>query len=293
LSARLSLNGQQPKNWVSLCPFNGCHVAKRLSDRFSLARWAYRRRDVEIAKAAHTREHLEQSLREYGTRSQYLADAVLGATDGIITTFAIVAGAAGASLSPGIVIVMGFANLLADGFSMATGNYLGARSQQEYWLQERARESWEIEQLPDAEREEIRRIYRRKGFEGETLERIVGTITTNRERWVEEMMREELGIQEERIAPLGSGLVTFTAFILAGFFPVFPCVLAFITPTPVASAFMLSVGITAMALFSIGVARRFMTRQPWWQSGLEFLGLGGLAAACAFFVGYILRGLIS
>ncbi len=66
---------------------------------------------MEIAKAAHTREHLEQSLREYGTRSQYLADAVLGATDGIITTFAIVAGAAGASLSPGIVIVMGFANL--------------------------------------------------------------------------------------------------------------------------------------------------------------------------------------
>ncbi len=176
---------------------------------------------------------------------------------------------------------------------MTTGNYLGARSQQEYWLQERARESWEIEQLPDAEREEFRRIYRRKGFEGETLERIVGTITTNRERWVEEMMREELGIQEERIAPLGSGLVTFTAFVLAGFFPVFPYVLAFITPTPVASAFMLSVGITAMALFSIGVARRFMTRQPWWQSGLEFLGLGGLAAACAFFVGYILRGLIS
>jgi len=196
MSARLSLSGQQPKNWVSLCPFNGCHVEKRLSDRFSLARWAYRRRDVEIAKASHTREYLEQSLREYGTRSQYLADAVLGATDGIITTFAIVAGAAGASLSPGIVIVMGFANPLADGFSMATGNYLGARSQQEYWLQERARESWEIEQLPDAEREEIRRIYRHKGFEGETLERIVGTITTNRERWVEEMMWEELGIQE-------------------------------------------------------------------------------------------------
>jgi len=124
------------------------HVGKRLSDRFSLARWAYRRKDVEIAKAAHTREHLEQSLREYGTRSQYLADAVVGDTDGIITTFAIVAGAAEASLSPGIVIIMGFANLLADGFSMATGNYLGALSQQQCWLLERARENWEIEHLP-------------------------------------------------------------------------------------------------------------------------------------------------
>ena len=226
-------------------------------------------------------------------RGQHLADAVVGDTDGIITTFAIVAGAAGASLSPGIVIIMGFANLLADGFSMATSNYLGARSQKEYWLQERAREIWEIEQLPEAERDEIRRIYRRKGFEGDTLERIVGTITTNRERWVEEMMREELGIQEERITPLMSGLVTFTAFVLAGFFPVFPYVLAFIKPALVASAFMLSIGITAVALFCAGGARRIMTRRPWWQSGLEFLGLGGLAAACAFFVGYILRGLIS
>lgn len=129
---------------------------KSVSNRFSLARLAYRRRDVEFAQAAHTHEHLEQFLRDDGMRSQHLADAVLGATDGIITTFAVVAGAAGAQLSPGIVLIMGFANLLADGLSMAIGNYLGARSQQEYWREERARELWEIEHLPEAEREEIR-----------------------------------------------------------------------------------------------------------------------------------------
>ncbi|MFQ5849560.1 MAG: VIT1/CCC1 transporter family protein [Candidatus Binatia bacterium] len=268
-------------------------MKKRLSNRFSLARSAYRRRDVEFSQAAHAPEHLERSLREDGTRSQHLADAVLGATDGIVTTFAIVAGAAGASLSPGIVLIMGFANLFADGFSMAIGNYLGARSQQEYWYEERARETWEIKHLPEAEREEIRRIYRRKGFEGEQLEGIVKTLTTDQERWVEEMMREELGIQEERIAPLMSGMVTFTAFFLAGLLPVFPYVLAFLRPVLVANTFILSTGITAMALFSVGMVRRFMTRRPWWQSGLEFLGIGGLAAACAFFVGYILRGLVS
>jgi VIT1/CCC1 family predicted Fe2+/Mn2+ transporter len=187
---------------------------------------------------------------------------------------------------------MGFANLLADGLSMAIGNYLGARSQQEYWREERAREIWEIENLPEAEREEIRRIYRQKGFEGQLLEGIVSTITGDRERWLEEMLREELGIQEDKIAPLMSGLVTFTAFILVGFLPVFPYVLAFFERALVSSAFVVSIGVTAMALFSVGAARRYMTRQPWWQSGLEFLGIGGLAAVCAFSVGYLLSGLV-
>ncbi len=263
-----------------------------VSNRFSLARLAYRRRDVEFAQAAHTHEHLEQFLRDDGMHSQHLADAVLGATDGIITTFAVVAGAAGAQLSPGIVLIMGFANLLADGLSMAIGNYLGAHSQQEYWREERARELWEIEHLPEAEREEIRRIYRRKGFEGQLLEAIVSTITADQERWVEEMMREELGIQEQKIAPLMSGLVTFMAFVLIGFLPVFSYVLAFFHPSLLANAFILSIGITVVALFGVGVAGRFMTRRPWWQNGLKFLGIGGLAAGCAFFVGYFLSGLV-
>jgi VIT1/CCC1 family predicted Fe2+/Mn2+ transporter len=266
-------------------------MIRSVANRFSLARAAYRLRDVESAEAAHAHEHLENHLRDHGMGSQYLADAVLGATDGIITTFAIVAGAAGASLSAGIVLIMGFANLLADGFSMAIGNYLGARSQQEYWREERDREIWEIEHLPEAEREEIRRIYRRKGFEGERLEGVVQTITADRERWVEEMMREELGIQEEKIAPFMSGLVTFAAFVLVGFLPVFPYVMAFVVPSFGARALVLSVGVTSLSLFCVGAARRFVTRRSWWVSGLEFLGVGGLAAACAFAVGHFLSGL--
>lgn len=265
----------------------------RFTDRFSLARFAYRRRDVGLAEAAHTHEQLETCLREKGRRSQYLADAVLGATDGVVTTFAVVAGAAGAHLSSGVVLIMGFANLLADGFSMAVGNYLGARSQQEYWHEERQREIWEIENLPQAEREEIRRLYQRKGFEGETLERIVGTITTDKKLWLDEMMREELGIQEESIAPFMSGLVTFMAFVIAGFLPLLSYVLAFFNQDLLPSAFPISLGLTAIGLFGVGAARRFMTRRPWWLSGLEILGIGGLAAACAFIVGYLLRGFIT
>lgn len=242
-----------------------------------------------MARAAHAEERLETALRDSGMRGRYLADAVLGATDGIVTTFAVVAGATGAKLSPSVVLIVGCANLLADGFSMAVSNYLGARSQGEYWEEERRRETWEIEHVPEAEREEVRRLYGRKGFEGDTLEKIVATLTSDKERWVDEMMREELGIQEDKMAPFASGLVTFGAFVLAGFLPLFSYVLAFIRPALMPSAFPVSVAVTGIAFFFVGAARRFITHRPWWRSGLEILGFGGLAAAIAFGVGHVLR----
>jgi len=261
-------------------------------DRFSLARLAYRQRNVRMAEAAHSHEHLENRLREYGARGRQLADGVLGATDGIVTTFAAVAGGTGANLSPGIVLIMGFANLLADGFSMAVGNYLGLQSQQEAWREERRREIWEIEHLPQAEREEIRRLYRGKGFKGETLERIVETITADKQRWLEEMMREELGIQEQGVAPLRSGLVTFAAFVAAGLLPLLPYIFALLGLPFNWSLFPISLGVTAIAFFSVGAARCLVTRRSWWQSGFQILGVGGLAALCAFAVGYVLRDLV-
>jgi vacuolar iron transporter family protein len=261
-------------------------------DRFSLARRAYRQGDVEMAQAAHSDEHLNRMLREDGRRSQYLADAVLGATDGVVTTFAIVTGGAGASVSAGIILIMGCANLIADGFSMAVGNYLGGRSQQKFWQAEKEREVWEIENLPHAEREEIRQIYRQKGFNGEVLEQIVNTLTGDKEIWVDEMMREELGIQQDRIEPLTSGLVTFAAFVFGGAFPLGSYVWAFLNPTAGDAALALSIGVTGLALFGVGAARRFMMRTSWWKSGLEILMAGGIAAAAAFLVGFLLRGII-
>lgn len=262
-------------------------------DRFSLARLAYRRRDLDMANAAHSDEHLGQTLREDGMRSQHLADAVLGATDGIVTTFAVVTGAAGANLSAGVVLIMGFANLAADGFSMAIGNYLGARSQQAYWTAERSRELWEIEHLPHAEREEVRRLYARKGFQGKLLDDIVKTLTSDKQRWVDEMMREELGIQEERISPYSSALVTFGAFVFGGWFPLAPYAWAIWNPGSGQAALPIAIGVTGLALFAVGAARRFMMRTPWWRSGLEVFVVGGFAASCAFVVGYLLRGLVS
>jgi vacuolar iron transporter family protein len=267
-------------------------TAADLVNRFVLARSAYRRRDAAAAEAAHAHHYLERSLYETGRRGQHLADAVLGATDGVVTTFAVVAGAAGANLSSGVVLIMGFANLLADGLSMAIGNYLGARSQRDFWREEREREIWEIEQIPEAEREEIRRHYRRKGFDGEWLEHAVSLITSDKERWLEEMMREELGIREEKSAPAVSGVVTFSAFSLAGFLPLISYLVAFFRPDFLPRAFSSSVALTVAALFVVGAARCYITRRTWWRSGFEILALGGAAALCAFAVGHFLQALV-
>jgi len=94
-----------------------------------------------------------------GRLKKYLAEFVYGGIDGSVTTFAVVAGAAGAELSTNIVLILGFANLIADGFSMSVGNYLSAKSEIDNYRKHKKIEYWEVDNLPDQEKEEIREIY--------------------------------------------------------------------------------------------------------------------------------------
>ena len=127
-----------------------------------------------------------------------IEEFVYGATDGAVTTFAVVAGVVGAALSPSIILILGFANLFADGFSMAVGNYLGAKSQKEFIERKRRREEWEIDNLVEQEKQEIKDIYTQKGFKAELLNEIVNVITATRKVWIDTMMREELGLIESQ-----------------------------------------------------------------------------------------------
>lgn len=127
-----------------------------------------------------------------------IEEFVYGATDGAVTTFAVVAGVVGAALSPSIILILGFANLFADGFSMAVGNYLGAKSQKEFIEKKRRREEWEIDNLVEQEKQEIKDIYTQKGFKAELLNEIVNVITATRKVWIDTMMREELGLIESQ-----------------------------------------------------------------------------------------------
>src|SRR5690606_10785720 len=152
----------------------------------------------------------------------YLGDAVLGGMDGCVTTFAIVAAATGGGLAPAVVLILGVANLLADGFSMAVGNYQNSESRRQLIDKVRRMEQRHIRLVPEGEREEIRQIYRAKGFEGKVLEDIVETISSDEELWINPMLMEEHGLQLQTPNPAWAGFVTFVAFCLVGLIPLLP-----------------------------------------------------------------------
>jgi VIT1/CCC1 family predicted Fe2+/Mn2+ transporter len=218
-----------------------------------------------------------------------IRDATLGATDGCVTTFAVVAGAVGGSLPEAVILILGFANLLADGFSMAAGNYLGAKAENEEMERAIAEEHRHIEEVPEGEKEEVRQIFAAKGFEGELLEKVVAVIAANRKVWVNTMLTDELGLRPGDSRPLRAAMATFIAFCIAGSIPI----LAFLVPgLTTQDRFAMSCIATAVTFYLIGFVKGRVLRRTSWKSGMETLLLGGSAAGVAYIVGYLLRLLV-
>lgn len=234
-------------------------------------------------------EHRPEAIRarlDAGQRHRYVGDAVLGGIDGCVTTFAVVAGAVGGGFSSLVVIVLGFANLLADGFSMAVSNYQGTKSQHEHVEQARRMEERHIDEIPEGEREEVRQIFARKGFDGPILEEIVDVITQDRQLWVNTMLTEELGLQLDGPKPMRAALATFGAFLLVGLVPLIP----FLVPNlSMDQMFVFSIVGAAIAFFGVGFAKGRTLERPAFRSGLETLLTGGAAAMLAYAVGAWLR----
>jgi len=238
----------------------------------------------------HTPHGISQRLSGPPEHS-YLRDFVYGAIDGAVTTFAIVAGVAGASLGPGVVVVLGLANLVADGFSMAVSNYLGTRAEQDRRTQARLTEERHIDLVPEGEREEVRQLFAAKGFQGEDLERAVEVITADRERWVETMLSEELGFPPVTGSPARAGAATFVAFILVGALPLLAFLVDLALPGVIADPFLVSAFLTGAGFLLVGILKAGVVGQSLWRGGLETLLLGGAAAAVAFGIGAALQGL--
>jgi VIT1/CCC1 family predicted Fe2+/Mn2+ transporter len=219
-------------------------------------------------------------------RQTYLRDWVYGGIDGAVTTFAVVSGVLGAQLSPAIVLVLGAANLVADGFSMAASNYVGTRTEHEelqYW---EAVEHRHIDTLPEGEREEVRQIFRQKGLVGDDLERVVEAITADRARWVRLMLAEEYGLPRQVRNPWRAALSTFSAFVLCGLVPLLPFALGLRQAFPWATA------LTAGVFLAIGAARSRWSPLPWWRTALSTLSVGMAAAGLAYAVGAWLKRLL-
>lgn len=220
-------------------------------------------------------------------KQKYLQDSVYGASDGIVTTFAIVAGVTGASLSPLIILILGFANLLADGFSMAVGSYLSRKSEREFYDNKREEELVNIGKDKKFHEEELNRILKEKGFKGNTLEQASASIRKNKDFWVEMIMMEGFGLADENKEPVKNGLATFGAFVIAGFMPLLAYVLAQFFPIFQEVTFSIAIVLTATTLVAVGMMKSSVTKRIWWKESGQMLFLGGAAAVLAYLVGYL------
>ncbi len=213
----------------------------------------------------------------------YLKDAVLGAIDGAVTTFAIVAGVVGANLSLKVIVALGIANVLADGFSMAAGNYSGTKAELDHAKRLRAIEEKHIKTVPDGERAELREILSQKGLSGDVLDAATDAIAENRDGWIDLMLVEEYGLSPVDPHPMRAAFATFTAFLLAGLVPLLPYLFGLENP------FQLSIWATGITFFAVGAIKARWSLTPWWRSGLETLAIGGTAAVIAYSVGTLFR----
>ena len=231
----------------------------------------------------HTREAIHDRLA-HGPHSSYLRDWIYGGIDGTVTTFAIVAGVVGADLSASVLLILRFANLLADGFAMAASNYTGTKSEHDDYQRVLAVERKHIALVPDGEREEVRQIFQAKGFSGEDLDRVVAVITSDLGLWTKTMATEEYGLSPTLRSPSLAALSTFLAFVLCGCVPLF----SFLLP----SGFYTCTIATSATFFGVGAIKSLWSPFGWVRSGLEVSAIGMAAAALAFAAGYGLRMLL-
>lgn len=222
-------------------------------------------------------------LRLSSANHSYIRDWIYGGIDGAVTTFAVVSGVAGAALSPLIVLILGFANLFADGFSMSAGNFLATKAEHDDYRRLEAIEYDHIDKYPDGEREEIRQIYKEKGFVGEELEKAVELITANKDRWVKAMLTEEYGLPEEIRSPTVAALSTFASFLICGLIPILPYLFS------TEHAFFYSSVLTGVTFFAIGSAKSRWSTSSWLRSGIETFSVGALAAVLAYAAGVFLK----
>ncbi len=233
---------------------------------------------------SHTQEEIRARLG-HGPRSNYLRDWIYGGIDGAVTTFAIVAGVVGADLSTTVVLLLGFANLLADGFAMAASNYSGTKAERDDFDRILGIESKHIALVPEGEREEIRQIFAAKGFIGDDLERIVTVITSDRALWAKTMAVEEYGLSPTPRSPALAALSTFAAFITCGLVPL----VTYLSPGGLAAC----LAATGATFFGVGAIKSRWSPLTWWRSGLETFIIGLSAAAMAFAVGFGVRALFN
>lgn len=231
-------------------------------------------------------EQHELNVRSSVKQGSYLREMIFGFNDGLVTNFALIAGVAGAISAPSIIILVAIAETFAGAVSMALGTYISSKSQIEFYQSKMKQEERDIENNPELEKEELRKIYLQKGFSDGDLDLIIEKITSDRKRWVKEMVECELQLPTEGFRnPKKAAGIMGVAYIVGSLIPVFPY---FFGNT---LAFDWMIGISTLALLIVGwVKAKFTERSPI-VSALELMAVGLLASVVAYAVGTWVSGL--
>jgi VIT1/CCC1 family predicted Fe2+/Mn2+ transporter len=219
--------------------------------------------------------HVEQHF----TASDTVRDIVIGMSDGLTVPFALAAGLSGIAQATTIVVTAGLAEIAAGSIAMGLGGYLAARTDYEHYGAERLREIEETQTMPDAEADEVAVIFRDYGLAEEQVGPVVDAIRANQDRWVDFMMRFELGLEAPNPARARQSALTIAlSYICGGMIPLLPYILL----KDLTTALYLSVGVTLAALFVFGFVKAKFTGVAPLRGGLQTVLTGGLAAAVAF-----------
>ena len=241
--------------------------------------------EEDLASGKKLHETLQALEENKNGKGQFLKSFVYGGLDGVVTTFAVVAGVAGAELSGAVVLILGAANLIADGISMAFGDYLSTKAENEYIAAERVRETQEARDYPEEEKQEMMAVYMEKGIPWDEARAVVNILSKYEKPWVDIKMVEEFGLVESLESPVKNALVTFGSFVLFGSILVLVYAIARFVPFFAAHTFGTACFLTAVTLFILGTLKVLFTRQSWYRAGVEMMILGGGAAASAYLVG--------
>jgi VIT1/CCC1 family predicted Fe2+/Mn2+ transporter len=226
--------------------------------------------------------HIEPHIKE----SSYIRDLVFGFGDGVNTSLGIVSGVGGAAVAADIVILAALIGMFTGAKAMAVQNYLAVKSQREILEAEIKREQYEIENLPERERQEIQDIYWAKGFRGDELNKIVNKITSDKDVWLKTMLTEELGLNLEILGnPLKGAFAMFGAFLLGGILPILPY---FVVKTGFISsgiAIGIAIGLSLVSSFIVGAIKARLAKKNWVKGGIEMAGLGTGIALVGYGIG--------
>ncbi|MFH0714645.1 MAG: VIT1/CCC1 transporter family protein [Candidatus Diapherotrites archaeon] len=227
------------------------------------------------------------SRKTHWRKGMFLGEAILGFQDGIVSNLGIALGVAGGLANPKAVVIAGIAAVFAEGVSMLFSQYSSSKAVQEFRQSEIEKEKEEMRDIPKVEREEIRQIYRAKGFKGKLLEEIVDKICSNDKVWLKTMEREELTfLPPHESSALKEAAVVGFAAIVAGLIPIIPFFLL-----PISSAIPVAIAAALIALFAMGAFKAKKFGGSFWKRGVELMAIGLAAALIGYVIGYLLGGM--